>query len=54
MLGEHESPRFLKSQTLLEQYAKDTLLAAHDADGRLPACPSMTEAEIIDVLRSAL
>ncbi|MCF8383893.1 MAG: iron-containing alcohol dehydrogenase [Chlorobium sp.] len=41
-------------KALLERYAKDTLLVAHDADGRLPGRPSMSEADIVEVLRSAL
>lgn len=34
-------------------YAKDTILVAHDQEGCLPGRPAMTEAEIVDVLRSA-
>uniref|UniRef100_Q3APW4 NADH-dependent butanol dehydrogenase n=1 Tax=Chlorobium chlorochromatii (strain CaD3) TaxID=340177 RepID=Q3APW4_CHLCH len=39
---------------LLARYAEDTLLVAHDDQGRLPARPSMSNADIIEVLRSAL
>ena len=39
---------------LLERYAKDTLLVAHDADGRLPGRPPMSEADIVEMLGSAL
>lgn len=39
---------------LLSRYAEDTVRIIHDETGRLPGRPPMTEAEIIDVLRSAL
>jgi alcohol dehydrogenase YqhD (iron-dependent ADH family) len=39
---------------LFSTYARDTLRVVHDEEGRLPGCPPMDEAEIIDVLRSAL
>jgi alcohol dehydrogenase YqhD (iron-dependent ADH family) len=39
---------------LIETYAKETLRISHDENGRLPARPPMTEADIIDVLRAAL
>lgn len=41
-------------KALLERYAKDTLLVARDADGRLPGRPTMSEADIVEVLGSAL
>ena len=50
-------PRFSElgiGAELLETYAKDTLKILHDADGNLPGRPAMTEAAIIEVLRSAL
>lgn len=37
---------------LLDRYAHDTLLVAHDAEGHLPGRPPMSEADIIDMLRS--
>ncbi len=40
--------------TMLERYAQDTVLVAHDDQGRLPGRPVMTTAEIVEVLRSAL
>ncbi|MEI8186009.1 MAG: iron-containing alcohol dehydrogenase [Chlorobiaceae bacterium] len=39
---------------LLERYAKDTVLVAHDAEGCLPGRPSMSESDIVEVLRSVL
>lgn len=39
---------------LLERYANDTVLVAHDAEGRLPGRPCMTTAEIVEVLRTVL
>lgn len=41
-------------EKLIERYATDTLLVARDAEGRLPGRPPMSEADIADVLRSAL
>ena len=40
--------------SLITRYAKDTLRIIHDENGNLPARPAMTEADIIEVLRSAL
>ncbi|HXK47735.1 MAG TPA: iron-containing alcohol dehydrogenase [Deltaproteobacteria bacterium] len=40
--------------TLIETYAKETLRIIHDENGKLPGRPAMTEADIIEVLRSAL
>ena len=39
---------------LLATYAKDTLKIVNDGKGNLPGCPLMTEADIIEVLKSAL
>jgi alcohol dehydrogenase YqhD (iron-dependent ADH family) len=39
---------------LLQRYAEDTVLVAHDDLGRLPGRPCMSTAEIVEVLRSAL
>jgi alcohol dehydrogenase YqhD (iron-dependent ADH family) len=39
---------------LLQRYAQDTLLVAHDKHGRLPGRPSMSGEDIISALRSAL
>ncbi|OQX14284.1 MAG: alcohol dehydrogenase [Desulfobulbaceae bacterium A2] len=39
---------------LLSRYAQDTVRIIHDATGRLPGRPPMTEAEIVEVLRAAL
>ena len=39
---------------MLAQYAEDTVLVAHDNQGRLPGRPPMTREEIIEILRSAL
>ena len=40
--------------TLITRYAQDTLRIIHDENGNLPGRPAMTEADIIEVLRSAL
>jgi alcohol dehydrogenase YqhD (iron-dependent ADH family) len=40
--------------TLITRYAQDTLRIIHDEKGNLPARPAMTEADIIEVLQSAL
>ena len=40
--------------SLLERYAHDTVLISHDAQNHLPGRPSMSEADIIELLRSAL
>jgi len=40
--------------TLITRYAQDTLRIVHDENGNLPARPAMTEADIVEVLRSAL
>jgi len=40
--------------SLITRYAQDTLRIVHDENGNLPARPAMTEADIIEVLRSAL
>lgn len=40
--------------TLLTQYASETVRIIHDGSGRLPGCPPMSAVEIVDVLRSAL
>ena len=40
--------------SLLTRYAQDTLRIIHDESGNLPARPAMTEADIIEVLQSAL
>ena len=39
---------------LLDRYAHDTVLVAHDREGHLPGRPSMSESDIVEVLRSAL
>jgi alcohol dehydrogenase YqhD (iron-dependent ADH family) len=39
---------------LLETYAKETLRIVNDGNGKLPARPAMTEADIVTVLRAAL
>ena len=39
---------------LIETYAKETLRIIHDQNGNLPGRPSMTEEDIINVLREAL
>ncbi|KAA6184533.1 iron-containing alcohol dehydrogenase [Thiohalocapsa marina] len=39
---------------LIETYAKETLRIVHDDQGRLPARPAMSEADIVSVLRAAL
>ena len=41
-------------EKLLSRYAQDTLRIIHDENGNLPGLPPMTEADIIEVLRSAL
>jgi alcohol dehydrogenase YqhD (iron-dependent ADH family) len=40
--------------TLITRYAQDTLRIIHDEKGNLPARLAMTEADIIEVLQSAL
>lgn len=40
--------------SLITRYARDTLRIVHDENGNLPARPAMTEADIVEVLRSAL
>ena len=40
--------------TLITRYAQDTLRIIHDENGNLPGRPSMTEADIIAVLKAAL
>jgi alcohol dehydrogenase YqhD (iron-dependent ADH family) len=40
--------------TLIRRYAQDTLRIIHDENGNLPGRPAMTEADIIEVLQSAL
>jgi alcohol dehydrogenase YqhD (iron-dependent ADH family) len=40
--------------TLITRYAQDTLRIIHDENGNLPARPAMTEADIVEVLQSAL
>jgi len=40
--------------TLITRYAQDTLRIIHDKDGNLPGRPTMTEADIVAVLKSAL
>ncbi|MCF8215657.1 MAG: iron-containing alcohol dehydrogenase [Chlorobium sp.] len=39
---------------LLERYASDTVLVAHDSEGRLPGRPPISKSDIVDILRSAL
>jgi len=39
---------------LITRYAQDTLRIIHDENGNLPARPAMTEADIVEVLQSAL
>ena len=39
---------------LLTKYAQDTITITHNGEGRLPGRPPMSEADIIEVLRSAL
>lgn len=36
------------------QYARDAVLVARDEDGNLPGCPPMTEADIVEMLKTAL
>ncbi len=38
----------------IEDYAKETLRIIHNADGKLPARPPMSESDIVEVLRVAL
>jgi alcohol dehydrogenase YqhD (iron-dependent ADH family) len=40
--------------TLVTRYAQDTLRIIRDENGNLPGRPSMTEADIIEVLKAAL
>jgi alcohol dehydrogenase YqhD (iron-dependent ADH family) len=40
--------------TLITRYAHDTLRIIHDENGNFPARPAMTEADIVEVLQSAL
>jgi len=40
--------------TLIARYAQDTLRIIHDENGNLPGRPAMTEADIIEVLKSVL
>jgi alcohol dehydrogenase len=40
--------------TLISRYAQDTLRIIHDENGNLPGRPAMTEADIIEVLKSVL
>ena len=40
--------------TLITRYAQDTLRIIHDENGNLPGRPAMTEADVIEVLQSAL
>lgn len=40
--------------SLIARYAGDTIRIIHDENGKLPGRPPMTEADIIEVLRSAL
>lgn len=39
---------------LIETYASETLRIIHDESDRLPGRPPMTEADIVQVLRSAV
>ena len=39
---------------LLARYARDTLRIVNDGNGKLPGRPLMSEADIIEVLRSSL
>ncbi|NTV24867.1 MAG: iron-containing alcohol dehydrogenase [Chlorobiaceae bacterium] len=41
-------------EELLDKFAEDTVLVAHDEEGRLPGRPALTPSEIVEVLRSAL
>lgn len=41
-------------RSLITRYAQDTLRIIHDDDGKLPARPAMSEADIVSVLQSAL
>lgn len=42
------------SDELLQRYARDTVLVSRDSLGHLPSRPPMSEADIVEVLRSAL
>lgn len=42
------------SGELFETYAKDTLKIIHDADGKLPGRPAMSEADIVEVFKAAV
>ena len=39
---------------LLARYAQDTVRIVHDEEGRLPGRPPMSEADIVEILSSAL
>lgn len=39
---------------MLQRYAHDTVATIHDDQGRLPGRPAMSEADIVEILRSAL
>jgi alcohol dehydrogenase YqhD (iron-dependent ADH family) len=39
---------------LIETYARETLRIVHDENGKLPAIPPMSEADIVEVLQAAL
>jgi alcohol dehydrogenase len=41
-------------EAMIPRYAQDTVLIVHDQEGRLPGRPPMREAEIVEVLCSAL
>jgi alcohol dehydrogenase YqhD (iron-dependent ADH family) len=41
-------------EAMLPRYAQDTVRIVHDQEGRLPGRPPMKEADIVEVLRSAL
>jgi hypothetical protein len=41
-------------EAMLPRCAQDTAHIVHDQEGRLPGRPPMREAEIVEVLRSAL
>jgi alcohol dehydrogenase len=40
--------------SLLARYAQDTVLIVHDEEGCLPGRPPMSEADLVEILRSAL
>jgi hypothetical protein len=44
----------LRNPAYSQTYAKETLRIIHDVDGLLPASPTMSEADIVGVLRAAL